>query len=107
MYGSGREFGFQLLEGNASGKLDLLHTAPPPFRVVLFLPRCFLQDPIFIEFSETILTLFWGDMWWESAYNGCFSRFEACVCLHGMIIRPIIRGEHVDVRNIRLSRTRH
>src|SRR6266446_3069981 len=73
MYGSGREFGFQLLEGNASGKLDLLHTAPPPFRVVLFLPRCFLQDPIFIEFSETILTLFWGDMWWESAYNGCCS----------------------------------
>src|SRR5882762_8005384 len=84
MYGSGRESCFQLLAGNASGKPDLLHTALSPLRVVLFLSRCFLQDPIFIEFSEMLFALFCGCVWWETGFNGCLGHFEAGVRLHEM-----------------------
>lgn len=82
MCGSGRESCFQLLVGNASGKPDLLHTAQSPLRVVLFLSRCFLQDPIFIEFSEMLFALFCSCVWWKTAFSRCLVRFEAGVRLH-------------------------
>src|SRR5258708_40032707 len=106
MCGSSRKSCFQLLVENASGKLDLLHTTPPPLGVVLFLPRCFLQDPIFIEFPQTLLALFYGGMWWKTAHNGCLGHFKAGICLHRMIVRSSVKGYN-DVKHVRISTKRH
>ena len=44
---------------------------------------CFLQDPVFIEFSEMLFALFCGCVWRKTAFNGCLGRFETGVRLHG------------------------